>query len=215
MYTPSQFEVTDVAVLHDLIRTHPLGALVMHDGDALDANHLPFELDAEPAPGKLLAHVARGNPLWKRAGGEREVLVIFQGAHGYVTPAWYPTKRETGKVVPTWNYAAVHAYGRMRAIEDPVWLRAFVDRLTRRHEASRAEPWHVSDAPEDYIEQMLRGIVGLEVTVTRLVGKLKMSQNRTAADQAGVVEGLKARGDTDDVAMAELVRRYGKGQRNV
>jgi len=214
MYLPSHFEVTDTDTLHGLIREHPLGALVINGPHGLDANHMPFEIDSEPAPhGRLLAHVARANPLWRNAGAGGEVLVIFQGPSGYVTPSWYPTKQETGKVVPTYNYAVVHAYGRLRAIEDKAWLRAFVERLTDRHEGSRAAPWHVSDAPASYIDQMLGAIVGIEVTVTRLLGKWKMSQNRTPADQAGVVGGLKEQGPTNDLAMAQLVERYGKPRR--
>src|SRR5512141_1308618 len=138
MYLPSHFEMTDTGALHGLIREHPLGALVMNGPQGLDANHLPFEIDAEPAPhGKLLAHVARANPLWRNASGDSEVLVIFQGSSGYITPSWYPTKQATGKVVPTYNYAVVHAYGRLRAIEDRAWLLAFVTRLTDRHESAR------------------------------------------------------------------------------
>ncbi len=214
MYLPKHFEMTDIAALHGLIRKHPLGALVMNGTNGLDANHVPFELDTDPAPyGKLLAHVARANPLWRTASDDREVLVIFQGASGYVTPSWYPTKQATGKVVPTYNYAVVHAYGRMRAIEDGMWLRALVDRLTGLHEASRLQPWRVSDAPAHYVEQMLGAIVGVEITVTRLVGKWKVSQNRTPTDQAGVVAGLRARGGPDDLPIAEALEKYGKPRR--
>ena len=211
MYLPKHFEVTDPAALHELIREHPLGALVMQSERGLEANHVPFEFQPEPAPhGRLLAHVARANPVWRAATEEREVLVIFQGASGYVTPAWYPSKQATGKVVPTYNYAVVHAYGRMRAIEDKAWLHAFVSRLTDRHEAERDDPWHVRDAPDDYIDKMLEAIVGIEITVTRLVGKWKVGQNRTPADQAGVIDGLKARAGADDAAMAQALERYGK-----
>ncbi|MGE5465607.1 MAG: FMN-binding negative transcriptional regulator [Methanocella sp.] len=211
MYLPSHFEVTDTGALHALIREHPLGALVMRGAHGLDANHLPFEVDAEPAPyGRLLAHVARANPLWREAASDSEALVIFQGPSGYITPSWYPAKLATGKVVPTYNYAVVHAYGRMRAVDDREWLRAFVSRLTDRHEAPRTDPWHVSDAPESYIDQMLGAIVGIEVTITRLVGKFKMSQNRTPADQAGVIDGLKASADANYLVMAQLVEKCGK-----
>ncbi len=213
MYVPPHFEVVSTDALHALIREHPLGALVTHGPQGMEANHVPFELDPEPAPhGRLLAHVARANPLW-RSGDDAEVLVIFQGASGYVTPSWYPSKQASGKVVPTYNYAVVHAYGRMRAVEDKAWLRAFVTRLTERHEAQRSEPWRVSDAPDDYIDKMLGAIVGIEVTITRLVGKWKVGQNRTPADQAGVIDGLRARGDPDDVVMAEALERYGKPRR--
>ena len=209
MYLPSHFEVTDVTALHALIREHPLGAIVTNGPQGLEANHVPFEIDPEPAPhGKLLAHVARANPLWRRTDADSEVLVIFQGPSGYITPSWYPTKKETGKVVPTYNYAVVHAYGRLRAIEDRQWLRAFVEHLTDRHESARAEPWHIGDTPASYIDQMVGAIVGIEVTVTRLVGKWKMSQNRTPADRLGVAAGLEASASADDRAMARLVRDY-------
>ena len=206
MYVPKHFEETHVPVLHDLIRAHPLGALVTLTGGGLDANHVPFEIDPAPAPfGTLRAHVARANPVW-RESRDAQVLVIFQGPSTYVSPAWYPTKQETGKVVPTWNYAVVHAHGPLRVIDDRAWLRAFVETLTNRHEASRPEPWAVSDAPADYVDGMVAGIVGLEVPIARLVGKWKVSQNRPAQDRTGVVEGLRREGGEDAAAMAEIVR---------
>ena len=206
MYLPSHFEVTDTDALHALIREHPLGTLVMTGPQGLGADHIPFEIDTEPAPcGTLVAHVARANPLWQHEG---DVLVIFHGPSGYITPSWYPTKKENGKVVPTYNYAVVHAYGRLRAIEDRDWLRAFVTRLTDRHEAARAEPWHVTDAPADYIDKMVAAIVGIEVTITRMIGKFKMSQNRTPADRLGVASGLEQGESDDSRAMARLVRDY-------
>lgn len=207
MYLPKHFEETRVETLHELIRTHPLGALVALGPGGLDANHVPFEVDPGPAPfGTLRAHVARANPVWKEAAGA-EVLVLFQGPEIYISPSWYPTKQETARVVPTWNYAVVHAHGRLRAVEDRDWLRAFVTRLTDRHEEGRPDPWKVTDAPADYVEAMLGGIVGLEIPLTRLVGKWKVSQNRPASDQAGVVEGLSRASDPAAVAMARLVQR--------
>jgi transcriptional regulator len=207
MYLPKHFEETDVATLQGLIRAHPFGALVTLGPGGLDANHVPFEVDPEPAPlGTLYAHVARANPVWKEAAGA-EVLVLFQGPELYISPSWYPTKQETAKVVPTWNYAVVHAHGRLRAIEDRDWLRAFVTRLTDHHEAGRPDPWKVTDAPADYVETMLGGIVGLEIPLARLVGKWKVSQNRPAQDQVGVVEGLSLEGRPAASAMADLVRR--------
>jgi transcriptional regulator len=206
MYMPKHFEETRVPTLHALIRAHPFGALVTLAGGALDANHVPFEIDPEPAPfGTLRAHVARANPVWREAR-DTPVLVIFQGPSTYVSPAWYPTKQDTGKVVPTWNYAVVHAHGTLRAIDDRAWLRAFVETLTNRHEASRPDPWAVTDAPADYVDGMVAGIVGLEVPIARLVGKWKVSQNRPAQDRAGVVEGLRREGGEDAAAMAEIVR---------
>jgi transcriptional regulator len=211
VYLPAHFEETRVEALHALIRAHPLGALVTLGPDGLDANHVPFEIDPDPAPlGTLRAHVARANPVWQQAR-DSEVLVLFQGPEIYISPSWYPTKQETARVVPTWNYAVVHARGRLRAIEDRDWLRAFVTRLTERHEAGRREPWKVTDAPADFIERQLGGIVGLEVPIGRLTGKWKVSQNRPAPDRAGVVEGLQRQGDPASVAMAEQVRRAATG----
>jgi transcriptional regulator len=209
MYLPSHFEETRVETLHALIRAHPFGALVTLGPGGLGANHVPFEVDPDPAPfGTLCAHVARANPVWREADNA-EALVLFQGTETYISPSWYPTKQETAKVVPTWNYAVVHAHGRLRAIDDREWLRAFVTRLTDRHEAPRTDPWKVTDAPADYIDAMLGGIVGLEIPIARLVGKWKVSQNRPAQDRAGVVEGLGQRGDATSEAMARLVREAG------
>jgi transcriptional regulator len=207
VYQPKHFEETRVETMHALIRAHPFGALVTQGPAGLDANHVPFEVDPDPVPlGTLRAHVARANPVWKQCAGA-EVLVLFQGPDSYISPSWYPTKQETAKVVPTWNYAVVHAHGRLRAIEDRDWLRAFVTRLTDRHESNRPDPWKVTDAPADYIESMLGGIVGLEIPLTRLVGKWKVSQNRPAADRDGVVQGLSREGQPGGAAMADLVSR--------
>ncbi len=208
MYLPAQFEEKRVDVLQQLIGAYPFGTLVTLDADGLNANHIPFEISPEPAPfGTLRAHVSRGNPLWREFNPEVEALAIFQGAHTYITPSWYQTKQETGKVVPTWNYMVVHAYGPLRVIEDAAWLRALVTRLTNRHEADFAVPWQVADAPDDYIESMLAAIVGLEIPITRLIGKWKVSQNRPPADREGVERALQARGDADALAMAEAVAR--------
>lgn len=205
MYLPKHFEETRVPVLHALIRAHPLGALVTHGPSGLEANHIPFEIDPEPAPfGTLRGHVARANPVWREGTGD--ALVIFQGPQTYVSPSWYPSKQDGGKVVPTWNYAVVHAYGSLRTIDDRAWLRAFVEKLTDRHEAGRAEPWQVSDAPADYVDKLVSAIVGIEVPLARLVGKWKASQNRAAADRAGVAAGLEAEGGDAGHAMASLVR---------
>ena len=209
MYLPTHFEETRIPTLHALIGAHPLGALVAMTGAGLDANHIPFEVDPEPAPfGTLRGHIARANPLWRDFARDVEALVIFQGPGTYVSPAWYPTKQETGKVVPTWNYAVVHAHGALRFIEDRDWLRAFVSKLTNRHEAERGgEPWKVTDAPPDYIETQLGAIIGLEIPITRLVGKWKVSQNRPAQDAQGVVEGLMQEGGASAANMAELIRQ--------
>ena len=196
MYLPKHFEETRAEVLHELIRTHPLGLLVTLADAGLQANPVPFMLDADPAggPGILRAHVARANPLWRETRSDVEVLVVFQGPQAYVSPSWYPSKAEHGKVVPTWNYVMVQARGTLRAIDDPAWVRAFVTRLTTRHEAVQAKPWAVADAPPDFIEATARAIVGLEIRLSALVGKWKVSQNRSAADRAGVASGLRAAG---------------------
>ncbi|ODU97929.1 MAG: transcriptional regulator [Rubrivivax sp. SCN 70-15] len=192
MYLPAHFEQKDVQALHALMRAHPLATLVTTAADGPTADHLPLEYDA--ASGTLRGHVARANPLWRHADGQ-PVLAVFGGPQAYVSPGWYPSKAATHKVVPTWNYTVVHAHGRLRAVDDAPWLRALVGRLTDRFEAERAappEPWSVADAPEDYIAQMLRAIVGIEIGVERLLGKWKVSQNRSEADRLGVAAGLGA-----------------------
>ncbi len=204
MYLPSHFEEKRAELLHGLLLDHPLGLLVTQDtAGELQANTVPFVLDADPAggPGILRTHVARANPLWREARGDRPSLVVFQGPQAYVSPSFYPSKAEHGKVVPTWNYMMVQARGELRAIEDAAWLHAFVTRLTDTHESKRAKPWAVSDAPDAYIATMLGAIVGIEIVLTALTGKWKVSQNRAAADRAGVVQGLREAG----VAGAELL----------
>jgi transcriptional regulator len=208
MYLPRHFAEERLDVLHAAMTDHPLGLLVTHGAAGLDANPVPFMVDATRGPfGTLRAHVARANPLWKDAGGE--VLVMFQGPQAYVSPGWYASKAEHGKVVPTWNYIVVQARGVLRAFDDAAWLRDFVGTLTDRHEAGREKPWQVGDAPDDFIAQTLKAIVGIEVELTALVGKWKVSQNRPAADREGVVRGLEAQGDDASRAMAEAVERGG------
>jgi len=213
MYLPAHFSESRPEVLQALIRSHPFGLLVTQDSAGeLGANGVPFLLDADPAggPGILRAHVARANPLWQTATAERDSLVVFEGPEAYISPAWYPGKSEHGKVVPTWNYVMVQARGRLRAIEDAAWLHAFVTRLTERHEQPRAAPWAVRDAPADYIESMLRAIVGLEIVLTELTGKWKVSQNRPAADRDGVVRGLQEEVGGDEAgALARQVSAPG------
>jgi transcriptional regulator len=177
--------------------------LVTKAGDRLDANHVPMLLDAERgSQGVLLAHIARGNDLIMRHDPSFEALAIFQGPESYITPSWYETKRQTGKVVPTWNYVTVHVHGKLTLIEDATWLRAQITALTNAQEGRRAAPWHVDDAPEAFVQSQIKGIVGLEIEITSLEGKWKVSQNRPEADRAGVVQGLAEQGDD---AMAELV----------
>ena len=205
MYLPKHFEETRSEALHELIRAHPLGMLVTLNGAGLQANSVPFILDADPAggPGMLRAHVARANPLWRETRGDVEALVVFQGPQAYISPNWYASKAEHGKVVPTWNYVMVQARGTLRAVDDADWLRAFVTRLTTKHEAVQAQPWAVTDAPADYIDTMLRAIVGIEIPLTALTGKWKVSQNRPAADRAGVVAGLTAVGQPQSAKLVE------------
>jgi len=205
MYLPKHFEETRPEALHELIRAHPLGMLVTLNAAGLQANSVPFILDADPAggPGILRAHVARANPLWRETRGDVEALVVFQGPQAYISPGWYASKAEHGKVVPTWNYVMVQARGTLRAVDDADWLRAFVTRLTTKHEAVQAQPWAVTDAPADYIDTMLRAIVGIEIPLTALTGKWKVSQNRPAADRAGVVAGLNAVGQPQSAKLVE------------
>jgi len=208
MYLPKHFEQTDAAALHSLIRAHPLAALVTHGTDGVTADHVPLEFHPADGPegrGILRGHVARANPLWRHAAGQ-PVLAIFQGPQAYVSPSWYPAKAATHKVVPTWNYAVVHAHGVLRAIEDAPWLLSLVSRLTSRHEAGRETPWSVNDAPADFVQQLLVSIVGFEIEVTRLVGKWKMTQNRGAADRAGVATALLAEAQAQAAGVAALVQ---------
>lgn len=205
MYLPSHFEENRDAVMHALVRAHPFGLLITREGEEPCADAVPFLIDAARGPhGTLVAHVARANPLWRHAQGQR-VLVVFQGPQAYVSPSAYPSKAEHGKVVPTWNYAVVHAHGTPRAIEAPDEVLAIVTRLTQTHEAGSAVPWAVSDAPADYIEQMLKAIVGIEIAVERWVGKWKASQNRGVPDRLGTVAGLRQRGGEQGLGMAALV----------
>jgi transcriptional regulator len=191
MYLPAHFEETRVDVLRALMHEYPLGTLVTLASDGLNANHIPFEFDPEPAPsGTLRCHVSRNNPVWRELDASVEPLVVFQGPQAYISPSWYHTKHETGKVVPTYNYLVVHAYGRARAVEDKDWLRSFVTRLTDRFEGAQQSPWKVTDAPRDYIEGLLNSIVGIEIEVSRFVGKWKASQNRSPEDRRGVVNAL-------------------------
>jgi transcriptional regulator len=208
MYLPAHFAETRIEVLRELVHAHPLGVLVTLGAEGLNANHLPFEWDPEPAPfGTLRAHVARANSLWKELSSGTQPLAIFQGPQHYITPSWYQTKKDTGKVVPTWNYLVVHAYGPMRVIDDVQWLRKFVGALTDRFEAPRAQPWKVEDAPEDFIAAHLKAIVGIEMTVEKLLGKWKASQNRPAQDREGVVKGLREYRSVEANLSADAVER--------
>lgn len=197
MHIPPSFAENHIPTLHAVIRDCGLAVLVDRDGDGLAANHLPLLLDPDDGPlGALYGHLARNNPQASGGGPPGEALAIFTGPDAYVSPAWYPSKVETARAVPTWNYVAVHAYGRVERFDDPARLRDVVAKLTdyhedRRHTAGHSDPWRVDDAPADYLAAMLKGIVGVKLTITRLEGKRKLSQNRDARDQAGVVAGLR------------------------
>ena len=202
MYVPEIFSEKRLDVLHEAIRHAGLATLVSLTADGLIASHVPLLVDPDPAPyGALLGHLARPNPQARGATGD--ALAIFLGPDAYVTPSWYATKRETGKVVPTWNYVAIHVYGPIEFIDDRERLREHVTKLTQRHEQGRPDPWTPGDAPEDFIAGMLRGIIGVRLTIARLEGKWKMSQNRTAADRIGAAAGLAADGKADVAALVE------------
>lgn len=207
MYVPPHFEEQRIEVLCQLMHEYPLGMLVTLGKDGLNANHIPFEFNSSPTPlGTLRAHVARANPVWRDFSQEMDALVVFLGPQSYVTPSWYPTRALSGEVVPTYNYLAVHAYGSAQVRHEEDWLRGLVTRLTERFEAQRATPWQVTDAPADFIGKQLRAIVGIEIQLTRLIGKWKVSQNRPAMDRAGVVEGLTENADAASVALAGWVK---------
>jgi transcriptional regulator len=209
MYTPKHFEEPRINVMHELMRARPLATLVTMTSNGLDANHIPLHPVDTPAPfGKLQGHVARANPLWNDFKKEVEVLAIFHGPDSYITPSWYATKKETGKVVPTWNYAVVHAYGTLRVIDDATWVRAQLEALTAHNEAGFAQPWAVSDAPHEYTEKLLEAIVGFEIVITRLTGKWKVSQNQPAQNQASVIAGLNTSNHPYASEMAALVKAY-------
>jgi len=207
MYRPDHFRVDDLPRMQALMRACPFATLVSSGAAGLVASHLPTVLKDEGTGGAIECHLARPNPHWKEFAGGGEALMIFQGAEGYITPSWYPSKAQGGKVVPTWNYAAVHAYGRVEIKQDPDWLLRHVTELTAQQERGEAVPWAPSDAPPTFIQSMLRGIVGLHFVIARLEGKWKMSQNRGAEDRAGVVKGLGLRGRASDREMADIITR--------
>jgi len=212
MYTPKDFKVEDTTQVHTLMRAHPFAILVTHGADGVVATHLPTVLKVDDATplGRIECHVARPNQQWRTFTPDADALMIFQGPEAYIRPGWYPSKAEHDKVVPTWNYAVVHAYGRLETVQDQAWLLAHVSELTQQQEAPFAAPWSTSDAPENYLAMMLRGIVGLRFAITRLEGKTKMSQNRDSRDRAGVVRGLADRAAGHDSAIASLVEKLNR-----
>ena len=209
MYTPEHFRVREPAARHRIMTPHPLGVLVTAHGGVLDANHLPFEFDPEGGPlGMLRAHVARANPLWQQ--GDGDVLVIFRGKESYISPNWYPSKHETHRLVPTWNYEVVHVHGRLVVRDDERYLRGVLARLTRTHEAQEPRPWKMGDSPASYIDTMLAAVVGIEITITAIEGKSKLSQNREPRDVQGAAETLRERGQAELAqAMQEPPTRSG------
>ena len=204
MYIPKQFDEPDIEIMHQLIREKPLATLVTMSSNGLNANHIPLHLVATPAPyGVLRGHVARANPVWRDFQANIDTLAIFHGPDAYITPDWYVTKKETGKVVPTWNYAVVHAHGMLSIIDDAEWVRNQLEALTAQNEARFSEPWRVSDAPTEFTDKLIEAVVGIEIVITRLSGKWKVSQNQPPRNQASVIEGLSRTPDTR--AMAALV----------
>jgi len=201
MYIPPHFAIQDTDVLHRIIETHPLGVLVTQSPNGLDANHIPFELDR--ARGLLLAHVARANPVWRECGDGAQVMVIFRGDESYISPNWYPSKHEFHRQVPTWNYEVVHAHGRLTVQDQEKFVRGVVGRLTRTHEASEPKPWKMGDSAPDYIDGMLKAIVGIEISISRLEGKAKLSQNREPRDRLNAADMLASQGA---IALAEAMR---------
>lgn len=198
MYVPAHFAETRPEELTRIIRAHPLGMLVTHDAQGLDANHIPFEFDPGAGThGVLTAHVARANPVWRQCAGGADVMVVFRGAQGYISPNWYPGKHETHRQVPTWNYEVVHAHGRLAVRDDEKFVRGIVARLTRAHEAGEPRPWKMGDSAPEFIDEMLKAIVGIEIAVTALVGKRKLSQNKEPRDRLGASETLAAQGQAE------------------
>lgn len=197
MYVPAHFELASQHAMHALIAAHPFGTLFTHGRSGMDANHIPFELEPDHGEhGLLKAHVARANPVWQDVANGDEVLVVFRAGDAYISPNWYPSKHEAHKQVPTWNYQVVHAHGRVTVHDDERYVRGVVARLTRRHEASQPKPWKMSDAPAEFIDTMLQSIVGIEIEITRLQGKVKLGQHKDVRDIRGPGEALMAQGST-------------------
>jgi transcriptional regulator len=204
MYIPKHFEETRTEVLYQMMRANPLATLITLDKHQFNANHIPMVLDAEA--GILRAHIARANALWKSYNEEAGCLLIFQGPMSYISPSYYPSKLETEKVVPTWNYAVVHVHAKLKVMDDAEWILAQINSLTTQQEKDRDKPWKVSDAPSDYVEKLLAALIGLEITIERMEGKWKTSQNQKPQDHQGVIDGLTKEGTQNALAMAALVK---------
>lgn len=208
MYVPEHFAEPDSQQLQALIRENGFGTLIVAGDSGIEANHLPFFLNSRDAPGlgTLECHLARNNPAWRQIEAGASTLAVFQGPHAYISPTWYPSKAETGRVVPTWNYLAVHVGGRARVIHEPEWLLAHLHNLTDHHESGRETPWSVADAPREFIQRLVDAIVGVEIEIGTLVGKRKASQNQSAKNRRGVVSGLNQEDTAGARAMAKLIR---------
>lgn len=214
MYIPKQFEEPSADAMRDLIRGYPLATIVTNSVDGLNANHIPLHLaESRGSYGALWGHVARANPMLTDIVDGAEALAIFHGPDAYISPSWYSTKKETGRVVPTWNYATVHAYGVLRVVDDASWLRAQLDALTIENEMAFPEPWAIADAPPDYIEKIMAAIVGVEMVITKLSGKWKVSQNQPPQNQSSVIAGLREGGFSTQEAMAALVKKAAENAR--
>lgn len=208
MYIPPHFEQPHTEVMRDLIQARPLATVVTMSSNGIEANHVPLHLSPTDGQfGTLRGHIARSNLMWRESVLDVETLVVFHGPDSYISPSWYPTKQEYGKVVPTWNYAVVHAYGTLKIVDDPAWLREHLHALTAQHEMVFPEPWAVSDAPRDFTENLLGAIVGIEIAITRLNGKWKASQNQPPQNQLGIVNGLKESGGARELEMAALIMK--------
>jgi transcriptional regulator len=207
MYIPAHFAEIRPEELHRIIREYPLGMLVNHGSTGLDADHIPLELDPDAGThGTLIGHVARANTLWQRCPTGTPVMIVFRGTDAYISPNWYPSKHETHRQVPTWNYEVVHAYGTITVHDDERFTRRVVAQLTRRHEATEPKPWKMGDSEPEFINSMLRNIVGIEIDITSLVGKVKLSQNREVLDRLNAADTLDLRGHT---ATAQAMRKAG------
>ena len=207
MFSPQSFKETRINILHQLIKRRPLGVLSAIIDDEIIVNHIPFVLEEKEGEfGMLQCHVARANPVWKGLSQQKEVVVIFQGENSYISPSWYPSKQEHGKVVPTWNYIAVQARGLPKVIEDRHWLLAHVSTLSDAHESAMKEPWKVADAPAEYINKLTNAIVGIEIPITALNGTWKLSQNRSKEDQVGIIENLESQADANARSIAKALK---------
>jgi transcriptional regulator len=214
MYVPPHFDESRHEILYDLMEKNPLGVLITHGKSGLDANHIPIELNRRQGQlGVLHCHVARANPVWREIASGDEVLIVFRAADAYISPQWYPSKQEFHKQVPSWNYLVAHAYGRVTIHDDERYVRGNVARLTRKHEASQPVPWKMTDGPKDYIDMMLKAIVGLEIEITRLVGKCKLSQNKEVRDIRAAGEALNAKGEhmIGDAMLAAAAAKESQG----